>query len=137
MRTLLRSILVSALALSLEARAMPGDACQCGDVDDDRALTAADAALFRAHLANPAGAPLDAAAAAKCNVAGAPTSACDVLDVAVLRRELAALAPGVADVCELQYGESGEVVRFAAFGAQGKGNQGQFDVANALHQTCT
>jgi hypothetical protein len=83
-----------------------GDACECGDADDDGAPTAGDVALLRLGLAQ---APAGAIALRKCNVAGAANALgangdgvpddCDLLDVTVLRRAQQALAPGVAQVC--------------------------------------
>jgi hypothetical protein len=83
-----------------------GNACECGDGDDDGAPTAADAALLRLALAR---APAGAIAPRKCSAIGAENALdangdgvpddCDVLDVTVLRRAAQALAPGVAQVC--------------------------------------
>jgi hypothetical protein len=76
-----------------------GDACQCGDVSQDGAVTQADVTLFRQHLASPGGVPFLGAAAGKCSVIGVITGQCDLLDAVVLRRALAGLAPGVTQVC--------------------------------------
>jgi hypothetical protein len=67
----------------------------CGDLDLDETLAAADVALLRGHLA---GGVLGAEALARCTVI-APQRPCDIRDVAVLRRALAPLEPGVAQVC--------------------------------------
>jgi nitrous oxidase accessory protein NosD len=77
-----------------------GDACQCGDLSDDGTVDAADVSVYRAYLANPSASPLSAAAQRKCRVRGA-AAACDVAQVAVLRRALATPArpPGIAQVC--------------------------------------
>lgn len=133
-RSVLLLVLLTAIAPS--AHAMPGDSCQCGDVSDDRLLTELDTAAFRAYLASPTGAPLTPAGFGKCNVAGGSGSACDILDVSVLRRDLESLDPGIADTCNAQVGTNGNLVRFAAFGAQGKANAGQLEVAAELRETC-
>lgn len=74
-----------------------GDACLCGDASDDGALDAADVSALRALLANPAAVP---PAPQKCDVGGGgPSGTCDVVDAVLLRRALASLAPGVANVC--------------------------------------
>jgi hypothetical protein len=83
-----------------------GNACECGDADDDGLPGAGDVALVRLGLA---GALPEGIAARKCSVSGAANAAdadgdgvpddCDLLDVTVLRRALAGLAPGVAQVC--------------------------------------
>jgi hypothetical protein len=77
-----------------------GDACQCGDLDHDGIVNPADTALYRAHLANPGGAPLLGDAALKCSVIGGDPAACDLLDLVVLRRALGGQLPQVAQVCE-------------------------------------
>jgi tartrate-resistant acid phosphatase type 5 len=128
--------LVSFLFLAPLATAMPGDACQCGDVTDDREVGASDVTTLRTFLASPSLAPLTPAGVSKCNVAGGPASACDVLDVAVLRRGIEALAPGIADSCTARTGASGNVARFAAFGAQGRGTAAQHTVAATLREAC-
>jgi hypothetical protein len=78
-----------------------GDACECGDADDDGAVSAPDVARLRASLANPAAGPLPPKGALKCTAHGDRPAACSVVDAAVLRRALAAppLGPGVAQVC--------------------------------------
>jgi hypothetical protein len=71
-----------------------GDACQCGDVDDDGRVLAPDVAALRGWLSGSApalGAPQ------KCQVAGEP--ACDLIDATVLRRALAGRGPGVSNDC--------------------------------------
>jgi hypothetical protein len=72
-----------------------GNACQCGDVDDDGAVTPSDASGLRAWLAGTlAGLP----AAAKCGVVN--DGRCSVADASVLRRVTdAGLAPAPAQVC--------------------------------------
>ncbi|MFQ5514487.1 MAG: hypothetical protein ACE5FG_08595 [Myxococcota bacterium] len=72
----------------------------CGDVTLDHAVTGADVTLYRRYLANPD--PLagifNPGALDRCSVIGAPTS-CTILDLVVLRRHLAGLAPFIAQVC--------------------------------------
>jgi len=77
-----------------------GDVCQCGDIDFDLRTTGIDVELYRLHLAESPGAALGPAARLRCDVAGAG-AACDIQDVAVLRRALApsALGPGIASLC--------------------------------------
>jgi len=133
-RTVFLSLIFATLTLS--ARAMPGDSCQCGDVNNDRAIGVGDVVAFRAWLASPTGAPFTPAGFDKCNVAGGNASACNVLDLTVLRRGLESLGPGIAPTCDAQYGTDGNLVRFAAFGAQGDGSAGQLAVANALREVC-
>ncbi len=81
-----------------------GDACECGDANDDGLVAAADVAALRAELAGlPPG--LSAAGLAKCSVIGAPGS-CDLLDRAVLGRALALppLLPGISQTCSAAVG---------------------------------
>jgi cyclophilin family peptidyl-prolyl cis-trans isomerase len=68
---------------------------QCGDVNDDQVVDDDDLSYYRSHLANAAAFPL---ALDQCSVAGTPTS-CDLVDVVVMRRDLAFLGPGMAPVC--------------------------------------
>jgi hypothetical protein len=81
-----------------------GDVCQCGNVAGDGRVAADDVLAYRQSLANPAGAPLSAAAQTRCVVIGTGT-ACNVLQVSAIRRALAvpALPPltsaSVAQVC--------------------------------------
>jgi hypothetical protein len=78
-----------------------GDACQCGDLDEDGAVLARDVAALRASLTDPAGAALPAHAVAKCTVHGDRPAPCSLVDAAILSRALAAtpLAPGIAQAC--------------------------------------
>jgi hypothetical protein len=71
-----------------------GDACQCGDVTDDGRGNAVDLAALRAALTGST----TLAAPQKCNVQGPPDH-CSIADAAVLARQLAGLAPGVAQLC--------------------------------------
>jgi YVTN family beta-propeller protein len=74
------------------------DADQCGDTDADGVDTAADVAATRALLAQIS----TPAAPGKCNVQGASgsdSSSCDIVDVAVLRRAIAGLAPALSTGC--------------------------------------
>jgi hypothetical protein len=75
-----------------------GDACQCGDVDDDGDVDDFDVFAFRDDLAGLA--PLSAEGTAKCTVIGA-SGPCTVLDVSVTERALepAPLLPGIDQVC--------------------------------------
>ncbi len=71
-----------------------GDACECGDVDDDGDVDSAD----RQHLREQLSAQISAVdAPAKCGVVN--TGACDVADASVTRRATDGLAPGIAPVC--------------------------------------
>lgn len=74
-----------------------GDACQCGDVSNDGRVDASDVATLRDFLALRITA---LPAPQKCDVGpGAASGACDLLDVALLRRALAGLQPGIDPVC--------------------------------------
>jgi para-nitrobenzyl esterase len=75
-----------------------GDRCQCGDVTDNGIVDSADVALLRTRLAG--GPPLSIHGVSKCNVESS-SAACDIVDVAVMRRRLAtpALGPGIQQVC--------------------------------------
>jgi hypothetical protein len=74
-----------------------GDACQCGDLDADGDADLGDAALLRGALADP-GAALGPVAAGRCSVSG-DALGCDVLDVSILTRANASLAPPLAQGC--------------------------------------
>jgi cysteine-rich repeat protein len=76
-----------------------GNACQCGDVDDDGIVNEFDVERFREFLADPNGLPLAPEERDKCGVIAA-SSACDILDVTVLRRGIAWLSPGIAHTCD-------------------------------------
>jgi hypothetical protein len=83
-----------------------GDACECGDLDDDGLANGADASLLRDALASLS-TPL---APQKCSVIGSIDASdsdanglrddCNVVDWAVLERTFAAQSPGIAQVCE-------------------------------------
>ena len=75
-----------------------GDVCQCGDVTGDGFVDQADADLIRASLADPVGAALAPDALARCPV-HAGSAACDISQAAVLTRDVAALGPGLSQVC--------------------------------------
>jgi hypothetical protein len=75
-----------------------GDACQCGDVDDDGIVDALDVIAYRGFLAAPALAPLSPAGVAKCSVIDSP-GPCEILDVTVTQRVLVPLLPDVEQVC--------------------------------------
>lgn len=71
---------------------------QCGDLNDDLIVDDLDPDLLSQHLADPAGFPLTAAGLDKCDAIGV-AGACDVQDLAVLRRALAGYTPEIAPVC--------------------------------------
>jgi hypothetical protein len=83
-----------------------GDACECGDPDDDGLLTQGDVDSLRAALARVTAGVVSLR---KCNAIGDTNASdadgdgvpddCDVLDVAVLRRALQPLPPGITQVC--------------------------------------
>ncbi|MEX2208199.1 MAG: thrombospondin type 3 repeat-containing protein [Myxococcota bacterium] len=77
-----------------------GDACQCGDVDDDGDVDQDDADTYRDSLSDPVALGLSPAGVAKCSVieSAAP---CEIVDVAVIVRALEStpLEPGIAQVC--------------------------------------
>ena len=77
-----------------------GDACQCGDVDDDGDVDQGDADTYRDSLADPLLLPLTPAGVAKCSVIDGP-GPCEIVDVTVIVRalEVAPLLPGIAQVC--------------------------------------
>ena len=71
-----------------------GNACQCGDADDDGLVQGLDRDAIRNALADPVGMALTAPGVAKCNVSGAPRP-CDLRDVVVLARVVGGLASPV------------------------------------------
>ena len=83
-----------------------GDACQCGEVNDDGRVLALDLAALRAGLT---GSTAGITAAQRCNAIG-PVDAtvlstgmradCNVVDVAVVSRALAGQKPGIGQVCQ-------------------------------------
>jgi len=73
-----------------------GNACQCGDTNDSGIVENGDVTALRSALAG--GPALSAAGTAKCRVE-TQSAACDVVDLAVLRRRLASLAPGIQQAC--------------------------------------
>jgi hypothetical protein len=77
-----------------------GDACQCGDVDDDGVVDLPDLDAYRYSLADPLALGLTPEGVAKCSAIGGP-GPCEVLDVAVIARALepTPLVPGIAQVC--------------------------------------
>lgn len=75
-----------------------GDACQCGDVDDDGVVDGLDVSAYRASLAAPLVAPLTPAGVAKCSVIDSP-GPCEILDVTVTQRVLVPLLPDLEQVC--------------------------------------
>jgi hypothetical protein len=83
-----------------------GDACECGDADDDGTVTPADTGGIRVALTDPTAA---LTAQQKCNIRGPIDGAdadgnglrddCNIVDVAVLIRSAGSLPPGVEQVC--------------------------------------
>jgi hypothetical protein len=72
-----------------------GDACQCGDVNGDLAVTQSDADALRAFLAD---ATPSLPAAQNCTIAEDP--GCDLLDLAILMRALGGRSSGIPKACE-------------------------------------
>ncbi len=75
-----------------------GDACQCGDVDDDGIVDLLDVVAYRASLADPVGDALSPAGVSKCSVIDS-AGPCEILDVSVTRRVLFPLLPDIEQVC--------------------------------------
>jgi hypothetical protein len=89
-----------------------GDACQCGDINDDGNVTAADVTVLRRALISLSpyfsiGGPANGQAAPgipvleKCNV-GAPGDAlatCTASDSTIIARALGGLSPGITQSC--------------------------------------
>ncbi len=79
-----------------------GDACQCGDVNDDGIVDYDDYDAYRDSLADPDpdGLGLTLAGVAKCSVIDSP-GPCEILDVTVIARALepTPLLPGIDQVC--------------------------------------
>jgi hypothetical protein len=75
-----------------------GDACQCGDVDDDGIVDDLDVLAYRASLADPIGSALSPAGVSKCSVIDS-AGPCEILDVSVTQRALALLPPDIEQVC--------------------------------------
>jgi lysophospholipase L1-like esterase len=73
-----------------------GDACQCGDVDDDGDVDLLDAATYQRGLADALPAALDEG---KCSVIGGRLD-CEPNDRQALREALVGIPPGVAQVCQ-------------------------------------
>lgn len=82
-----------------------GDACQCGDVDDDGFVTGLDGTLVTRAALNlmpfPGGVG-DLAAQDKCDVGGTP--GCNGLDGILIKRGSLGLPPGVFQVCPAAVG---------------------------------
>ncbi len=72
-----------------------GDACQCGDLDDDGQLRSSDVSTLRTHLANliPS-----LPAPEKCGVLEGAVG-CGMADLVVMRRALVGRAPAPEQVC--------------------------------------
>lgn len=79
-----------------------GDACQCGDLDDDGVVTPADPLLLRQVFAHVA--TVGEAGGFKCGVL--PWRTCSIADVTVLERTLQApaLPPGIVQNCPAAVG---------------------------------
>jgi len=78
-----------------------GDACQCGDVNDDGIVDDADVSAYRDSLADPSGLGLTPAGVAKCSVIDS-AGPCEILDVTVIERALEEpepYLPGIDQVC--------------------------------------
>lgn len=75
-----------------------GDACQCGDVDDDGIVDLLDVVAYRAALADPVGDALSPAGVSKCSVIDS-AGPCEILDVSVTQRVLFPLLPDLEQVC--------------------------------------
>ena len=75
-----------------------GDACQCGDVDDDGIVDVLDVVAYRASLADPVSDALSPAGVSKCSVIDS-AGPCEILDVSVTRRVLFPLLPDIEQVC--------------------------------------
>lgn len=70
-----------------------GDPCQCGDSNQNGNIEDSDLTLTRQHLSGFEGL-IDPAL---CSVAGG--TECNILDAVILRRALAAVEPGISQVC--------------------------------------
>jgi hypothetical protein len=75
-----------------------GDACQCGDVDDDGIVDELDVFAYRDSLADPIGFALSPAGVSKCSVIDS-AGPCEILDVSVTQRVLGMLPPDIEQVC--------------------------------------
>ena len=69
----------------------------CGNIDGNSVRNAADVSRLRSAFSRPTAAALSAAERARCSVIG--DASCDLVDLVVLRRYLAAKTPGIAQVC--------------------------------------
>jgi hypothetical protein len=76
-----------------------GDACQCGDVDNDGVVTMADSAVLAASLVGVGsyGSVAAMPGANKCDVNG--DGVCGVADKTIIARAVVGLAPGIKQVC--------------------------------------
>ena len=89
-----------------------GDACQCGDLNDDGQVDLLDAATYQRGLANVLPFALEEG---KCSVIGGRLD-CEPNDRQALREALVGLAPGVAQVCQNATGAPPSPARIAAAG---------------------
>ena len=112
MRTLVSLLIVTTLIWLIagyhQADALLFECTICGDVNGDLFVANSDVHAFRESLADPNGSPLSTMGQTKCNVIG-DVRLCDILDVVVLRRALAAppRPPGIAPACEVVVGPEG------------------------------
>jgi hypothetical protein len=81
--------------LGLEAPDGVGNACQCGDLDDNGQVSAGDVTLLRQYLAGLVTALM---VPEKCGVVPGPPG-CTVLDWVFMRRALTDLGPRLAQAC--------------------------------------
>jgi hypothetical protein len=89
-----------------------GDACQCGDMDDDGWVGLLDVVILRRYLATR---PPEIDDPSKCSVEGG-SSDCDEHDVRALREELAGLSPALTQVCLAAVGATDLPANTAACG---------------------
>jgi hypothetical protein len=87
-----------------------GDACQCGDVNNDGFVTGIDAILIEravAGLNNPPGVT-NLPGYQKCDVNGSDT--CDGIDATIIQRAMIGLGPGIKQLCPAAVCHSPEVL---------------------------
>lgn len=74
---------------------------RCGDANVDDVVNDADLAAMRLRLTDPIANPFPPGGDALCNISGAASPACDLLDTAILHRVLATpwLPPGIDSAC--------------------------------------
>jgi hypothetical protein len=76
-----------------------GDACQCGDVDNDGVVTTADHTILSRSLVGlpPYGTAAAMPGSSKCDVTG--DGICNTADLTVIARDLVGLSPGIKQSC--------------------------------------